>query len=430
MKVINTNRTILLLVGGGGGRSFLFTRSCWVELFSTVPRNSPQNLSRNSNSLQRRGSVTSSSTSGVTQQQQAFRLSSSCEEALGLSGQQRSDGHLVTGLLQSSLSGFQTGRILRAHHRPQEVKPLPGNSFFQDGNSFLHRSSSPTTWMDYQDRSQRCLSSYPSSCEHSQVLSFCYCWKDLPVPCSPIWTLNGAPLVHQNISNSGSAAPYSGNKRSCLPRRLEHPGRFTRTESPTYSTDHPTPAVSGMDYQLEEVYARSLTHPRLLGPTFQSRESHNISSRLILRFSHQCPIPSISIYCHACMQDLFHYKSNLALRPLYPSRAPTTQVPAVLDKETLGSAQTVLGHSNPAGCRLSFSPPLVQQTGRSLGSSSASAGTQPVLLHRCITNRMGSQSARSSPLGTVVSPGLRSAHQLAEARGHPISCSSVGTSVD
>ena len=116
-----------------------------------------------------------------------------CEEALGFLGHRKSDGYLVTGLLQSSLSGFQTGRILQAHHRPQEVKSLPGHSFFQDGNSFLRRSSSSTTRMDYQDRSQRCLSSYPSSCEHSQVLSFCYSWKDLLVPCSPAWTLNGAP---------------------------------------------------------------------------------------------------------------------------------------------------------------------------------------------------------------------------------------------
>ena len=181
-----------------------------------------------------------------------------------------------------------------------------------------------------------------------------------------------------------------------------------------------------MDYQLEEVYARSITHPRLLGPTFQSRESHYISSRLILRFSHQCPIPSINIHGHSYMQDLFHHQSNLALHPFYPSRAPTTQVPAVLDEETLGSAQAVLGHSTPAGCRLSLSPPMVQQTGHSPGSTSASAGTQPVLLHRCITNRMGHQLSRSSPLGTVVSPGLLSAHQLPGARGHPISCSSVG----
>ena len=91
--------------------------------------------------------------------------------------------------------------------------------------------------------------------------------------------------------------------------------------------------------------------------------------------------------------------------------------------------QAVLGHCNPSGCRLSLSPPLVQQTGLSPGSFSASTGTQPVVLHRCITNRMESQLARSSPLGTVASPGLRSAHQLARARGHPISCSSVGTSV-
>ena len=144
--------------------------------------------------------------------------------------------------------------------------------------------------------------------------------------------LNGAPRVHQNISTSGSAVPYAGNQNSCLPRRLDHPSRFTRTEFPTYSTDHPTLAVSRMDYQLEEVYARSLTHARLLGLTFQSRESHNISSRLILRFCHQCPILSISIYGHACTQDLFHHKSHLTLRPLYPPWAPATQVPAVLDK--------------------------------------------------------------------------------------------------
>ena len=232
-EIINANRTILLPVcvclcvcvcgggggGGGGGEAFSLPVTLG-RAFSTVPRNSPQNLSRNSYNPQRRGSVTFSSTSGVTQQQQA----SSCEEAPGFSGHGRSDGHLITEL---------------AHHRPQEVKSLPGHSFFQDGNSFLHPSSSTTTRMDDQDRSQRCLSSYPRSCEHSQVLSLCYGWKDLPVPCSPVWTLNGAPRVHQNISTSGSAAPYSGNQSSCLPRRLDHPGRFTRR----------------MDYQLEEVYA-------------------------------------------------------------------------------------------------------------------------------------------------------------------------------
>ena len=209
-EIINTNRTTL----GGGAFSLPVMLD---RAFSTVPRNSPENLSRNFNSLHRRGSVTSSSTSGFTQQQQAFRPSLSCE-ALGLSGHRTSDGHLVTGLLQSSLSGSQTRQILQAHHRPQEVKSLPGHSFFQDGNSFLHHSSSTTTRMDYQDRYQRCLSSYPRSCEHSQVLSLCYSWKDLPVRCSPIWTLNVALRVHQNISTNGSAAPYSGNQSSCLPR--------------------------------------------------------------------------------------------------------------------------------------------------------------------------------------------------------------------
>ena len=239
--------------------------------------------------------------------------------------------------------------------------------------------------------------------------------------------VNCTSVVHQDLSTSGSTAPYSGNTGSCLPRWLDYLGGFTRTESPTYSTDHPTFTVSGMDYQLDEFYARSLTHPRLLETTFQSRKSHDISSRLIIRFSHQWPMPSINIHSHACMQDFLHRQSNLALHPIYPSRAPPPQVAAVLDKKTLGSAQAVLGHSNPAGCRISLSTPLLQQTGSPPGSTSASSRAQPVLLHKCISNRMRSQLAESSPLRTVVSSRILSAHQLAGARGHLTRCTSVGT---
>ena len=187
--------------------------------------------------------------------------------------------------------------------------------------------------MDYQDRPQRCLSSYPGPCEHSQVLSLCYSWKDLPVPCTSIWYLDGTPRVYQDLSTSGSAASYPRDKSSCTPQRLDHLDRFTRTESPTYPTDHPTSTNFGMDYQFEEVYARTLTHSRLLGTAFQSRTSHSLSSRLILRFSHQCPIPSINIHGHVCMQDILPHQSDIALCSLYPSRTPPSQVPAVLDKE-------------------------------------------------------------------------------------------------
>ena len=88
-----------------------------------------------------------------------------------------------------------------------------------------------------------------------------------------------------------------------------------------------------------------------------------------------------------------------------------------------------MGHADPTGCGISHSTPLVQQTRSSSRSPPASSGTQPVLLHRRISNRMGSQLAESSSLRTVVSPRFLSAHQLAGARGHPIGCTSVGTSV-
>ena len=250
------------------------------------------------------------------------------------------------GYYSHLFSGTQAGRHLQMHHRFKEVKSLPGRSFIQDGNAVLHHSTSSTTGMDCQDRPQRWLSPYTSSYEHQQVLSLCYSWKDLPVPCSPVWTLNCPPRVHQNFGTSGSAAQYSGHMGSCLSGRMDYPSRFPGTESFSYSWDHPPVTISRLNYKLQEVYASSLTQSGLLGPPFQSRKSHHISSKLILRFSHQCPIPSIDVNSHACTQDFIHHQSNLAFRSLYPSWTPAAQVPSVLDKETLGSAQVILGHSS------------------------------------------------------------------------------------
>ena len=132
-----------------------------------------------------------------------------------------------------------------------------------------------------------------------KYFSLCYSWKDLPVPCTSVWSVDGSLQVYQGISTSGSAASYPRDKSPCIPLRLDHPGGFTRTESPTYPTNRQTSTNFGMDYKLEEVYARTLTHSRLLGTTFQSRTSHSPSSRLILRFSHQCPNPSVNVNSHA-----------------------------------------------------------------------------------------------------------------------------------
>ena len=82
------------------------------------------------------------------------------------------------------------------------------------------------------------------------------------------------------------------------------------------------------------------------------------------------------------------------------------------------------------GCRISISPALVQQTGCSQGSSFTAVGTQPILFHRRFPYRLGSQLARSSPLRTMVSTGLQSAHQLVRTGSHPSCSPQVGTSLD
>ena len=65
----------------------------------------------------------------------------------------------------------------------------------------------------------------------------------------------------------------------------------------------------------------------------QSRTSNCFSSRFLLRFSHQCPFPSISVQGHAYMQDNFYKWSVLSLCPVYQSQTPSSQVPTVLDKD-------------------------------------------------------------------------------------------------
>ena len=108
-------------------------------------------------------------------------------------------------------------------------------------------------------------------------------------------------------------------KSSCIFQRFDHPSGFTRIESFTYPKNHATSTNFGMVYQLEEVYARTLTYSRLLRTLFQSWTYHEFSSGLILRLSHQCPIPSVNIHGHACMENILHHQSDIALRSLYPS---------------------------------------------------------------------------------------------------------------
>ena len=251
-----------------------------MELFPQFPEIILKNLSRHTDSLRWWCPDTSSPSSGDTQQQQALRPSSSCEEALRLPSHRRSEGHLVTGLLQLPVFGWQTERIVQANHRSEEIKSISGCTFVQDGNSLLHNSSSAATGMDYQDRPQRCVSSYPGPCEHPRVFLLCYSWKDLSVPCAPVWSFDSTQRVHKDLGPVSSAALHQRDQGPCLSGRLDHPGGFTRTESSAYLTKQPTFTNFGIDYQLEEVYTRTLTHNRLLETALQSRTSHCFSSFL------------------------------------------------------------------------------------------------------------------------------------------------------
>ena len=105
------------------------------------------------------------------------------------------------------------------------------------------------------------------------------------------------------------------------------------------------------------------------------------------------------------------------------------QVPPVLDKEPLVPTRTALGHLDPTGLGISHTSTLVQQTRSSSKSPPESPGTHPVLLHRCVADRMGSQLADPSALRTMVPSRVLTTYQLAGTGSDPIIHTSVGTSV-
>ena len=167
-----------------------------------------------------------------------------------------------------------------------------------------------------------------------RLLSLCYSWEDLSIPCASVCFLGSTQRVHKGFSTGYSDTSQQRDQSPCISQRLDHPCRFPRRESSAYATDYPVFTNLGMDFQLQEAYTGTLTHTRLLGAALQSRTSNCFSSRLFLD-SHQCPFPSISVQAHACMQDNLYKQSDLSLCPGYPSRTPSSQVPTVLDKKTL-----------------------------------------------------------------------------------------------
>ena len=109
-----------------------------VRTIPRIPGNYKESLPRNTNRLQRRRSFSSSSPVGTPQQQQNLRPSSSSEDAAGNQSHRRSPGPFIAGLLQSSVPGSQTRRVLPSNHPPQEINPLHAKFFRGNINIYLH----------------------------------------------------------------------------------------------------------------------------------------------------------------------------------------------------------------------------------------------------------------------------------------------------
>ena len=397
---------------------------------SPTLRNSEESFTRYITSLRRRPSTPPPSSTGVTQQQQSSRPSTRCAEALSLPSHRGGSGPDVAGLLQSPFPSAEAGWFLPSHTRLKETQPVYYRPFIQDGNPVFNNSRSSTQRVDNENRSEGRLPSYPGTRQHQEILPVCCSRNSLPIQGSPIWSLNGSERVHKDTSSCCSSLTFSRHPGPCLSGRLDHPCFIQRTESSSYSTSPTTSSVTGMDNKLGQIYVTALPHSGLSGPSLQFRTSPNISSGLVLTYSHRSPLPSISVDSHVCSQGFIYYQQAVPFCPIYNQWPSTSTFPPTLVQRTMDSTSSVMGHSNQTRFGLPLIPPLVHPSLRDDGSTVTSTGPQSLLLHGCISQRLGSQLADTTDFRSLVTTGIQTPHQLAGIRSHSSSPSPLGPTME
>ena len=185
-----------------------------------------------------------------------------------------------------------------------------------------------------------------------------------------------------------------------------------------------------MDNQLGQINVTTLPNPGLPGFSFQLRTSPHLSSGLVLTDSHRGPIPAISVDGHVCSKSFILHQPDVTFCPIHIQRPSSSTVSPVLVKKTVDSTSAVVGHSNPVRCGLPLLPALVSTANSDDRCSVTSSGTQSVLLHRCISQRLGSQLERQSDFRTMVNSRLSTSYQLVGIRSNPTCSTSMGSSVE
>ena len=284
--------------------------------------------------------------------------------------------------------------------------------------------------MDNEDRLEGRIPSHHGTRQHPQILPVRSCRDSLSIPGPPIWTINSSKIIHQDSSICDSDASFSRYPGPCLPGRLDNLCYISGTKSGTYSTCFTTSTINGMDNQLGQINVTTIQNPGLSGVTFQLRTSPNISSGLVLTYSHRGPLPSISVDGHVCSKGIIHHQPDVSLRPIYNQRPSSSLFPPTLVQTTVDSTSTVMGHPNPAGFGFPILPLLVSTSISDDSGPVTSSGPQSLLLHGCFPQRLGSQMERPSDLRNMVSYRFPTSHQLVGTRGDSIGSTSMGPLVE
>ena len=284
--------------------------------------------------------------------------------------------------------------------------------------------------MDNEDRSERCLPSYPGTCQHQEILQIwvagtVYQFRVLPFGLSTApreFTKTLAPVVHLLRSRGIQVHAYLDDWII----------RASTKELSLLHTQQVLQLLQSLGWTIN--WDKSMLQPTrilgLSGPPFQFRTSPDISSGLVFTYSHRSPLPSISVDSHVCSQGFIYYQQAVPFCPIYnPWTSPST-FPPTLVQGPMDSTSSVMGHSSQARFGVPIIPPLVPSSLRDDGCPVTSAGPQSLLLHRCISQGLGSQLADTTAFRSLVPTRIQTPHQLAGIRSHSSGPTSLGPTME
>ena len=330
-------------------------------------------------------------------------------------------------LLQPSVCGDESLRVLAANNRPFSIESQGVKDTIQDGDYTVHSVVSPQRGLDGLHRPQRCLSS-GSNPPGFQKVSEVHCLQEgLSIQGPLLRPVHGSAGLHPGHGSGFGHFTHFSHSSSAVLGRLVDSGVLLRAGSPVFEDRASSLQLSGDCRQLGEVTAGSDSENLLPGSPvglaqFQGFSSPETCRQAALNWRR------VSILRGAACKILAGVaRSSFLTNPAHSGGTAEDAVVSVCTSSSLGSSRSRCSGSVVSGDRAR--PPLVVKSRTPRTGRFPSASVSPArLVVRRLGCRLGGSPRRPGRFRPLVSQGGSRLHQSAGASSHLLCAPAFSTS--